>query len=41
VRFELESNLKDVKRLLGPMVQKTMNNEVRQLASLKPTIETG
>ena len=41
VRFELESNLKGVKRLLGPMVQKTMNNEVHQLASLKRTIETG
>jgi hypothetical protein len=41
VRFELESDVKGVKRLLGPMVQKTMNNEVRQLASLKRIIETG
>jgi uncharacterized membrane protein len=41
VRFELESNVKGVKRLLGPMVQKTMNKEVRQLASLKRIIETG
>jgi hypothetical protein len=41
VRFELESDVKGVKRLLGPMVQKTMNNEVRQLTSLKRIIETG
>ena len=40
VRFELESDVKGVKRFLGPMVQKTMDNEVRQLASLKRVIET-
>jgi uncharacterized membrane protein len=40
VRFELEAEVKGVKRLLGPMVQKTMNNEVRQLDSLKRVIET-
>jgi uncharacterized membrane protein len=41
VRFELESDVKGVKRLLGPMVQKTMNSEVCQLVSLKRVIETG
>jgi uncharacterized membrane protein len=41
VRFELESDVKGVKRLLGPMVQKTMNSEVCQLVSLKRIIETG
>jgi uncharacterized protein YndB with AHSA1/START domain len=41
VRFELESDVKGVKRLLGPMVQKTMNSEVGQLVSLKRVIETG
>ena len=40
VRFELEADIKGVKRLLAPMVQKTMNNEVRQLDSLKRVIET-
>ena len=40
VRFELETNVKGIKRLLGPMVQKTMNNEVRQLDSLRRVIET-
>jgi uncharacterized protein YndB with AHSA1/START domain len=40
VRFELEADLKGVKRLLAPMVQKTMNNEVGQLESLKHVIET-
>jgi uncharacterized membrane protein len=39
VRFELEADLKGVKRLLAPMVQKTMNNEVGQLESLKRVIE--
>jgi uncharacterized membrane protein len=41
VRFELEADLKGVKRLLAPMVQKTMNNEVGQLESLKRVIEAG
>jgi len=40
VRFELEADIKGVKRLIAPMVQKTMNNEVRQLDSLKHVIET-
>ncbi|MBV9367106.1 MAG: SRPBCC family protein [Solirubrobacterales bacterium] len=39
VRFELEADLKGLKRLIAPMVQKTMNNEVRQLDSLKRVIE--
>ena len=39
VRFELEVDLKGVKRLLAPMVQKTMNTEVGQLESLKRVIE--
>ena len=40
VRFELEADVKGLKRLIAPMVQKTMNNEVRQLDSLKRVIET-
>jgi uncharacterized protein YndB with AHSA1/START domain len=40
VRFELEADVNGVKRLLAPMVQKTMNDEVRQLDSLKRVIET-
>ena len=40
VRFELETELKGLKRLIGPTVQKTMNNEVGQLDSLKRVIET-
>lgn len=39
VRFELEADLTGLKRLIGPIVQKTMNNEVRQLDRLKRTIE--
>ena len=39
VRFELEADLKGVKRLIAPMVQKTMNNEVGQLDRLKRVIE--
>ena len=41
VRFELEADVKGLKRLMAPMVQKTMNNEVGQLDSLKRAIETG
>jgi uncharacterized membrane protein len=41
VRFELEADVKGLKRLMAPMVQKTMNNEVSQLDSLKRVIETG
>ena len=40
VRFELEADVKGVKRLLAPLVQKTMNKEVRELDSLKRVIET-
>jgi len=40
VRFELEVDLQGFKRLIAPMVQKTMNDEVRQLARLKDLIET-
>jgi uncharacterized membrane protein len=40
VRFELEADLHGFKRLIAPMVQKTMNNEVGQLARLKALIET-
>ena len=39
VRFELEADLKGAKRLIAPMVQKTMNNEVGQLDRLKRAIE--
>jgi uncharacterized membrane protein len=40
VHFELEADVKGLKRLITPIVQKTMNNEVRQLDSLKRVIET-
>ena len=39
VHFELEAELRGVKRLMSPMVQKTMNGEVGQLARLKEVIE--
>jgi uncharacterized membrane protein len=39
VRFELEANITGFKRLIAPMVQKTMNNEVGQLDRLKGVIE--
>jgi uncharacterized membrane protein len=39
VRFELEADVRGVKRLMAPMVQKTMDNEVSQLARLKEVIE--
>lgn len=39
VRFELDAEVKGVKRLLAIVVQKTMNNEVRQLESLKRIME--
>jgi uncharacterized membrane protein len=39
VRFELEAELHGFKRLMAPMVQKTMNDEVGQLARLKDVIE--
>lgn len=40
LRFELEAELSGLKRLMAPMVQKTMNNEVDQLDSLKHVLET-
>jgi uncharacterized membrane protein len=40
VRFELEVDLHGFKRLIAPMVQKTMNDEVGQLTRLKDLIET-
>jgi uncharacterized membrane protein len=39
VRFELEADVRGLKRLIAPMVQKTMNDEVAQLAQLKHVIE--
>jgi uncharacterized protein YndB with AHSA1/START domain len=39
VHFELKAEVKGLKRLIGPMVQKTMNNEVGQLEQLKRTVE--
>jgi uncharacterized membrane protein len=39
VRFQLEADLHGFKRLMAPMVQKTMDDEVGQLARLKDVIE--
>lgn len=39
VRFELDADMKGLKRLIAPMVQNTMNNEVGQLDRLKRVIE--
>jgi uncharacterized membrane protein len=39
VRFELEADITGLKRLIGPIVQKTMNNEVSQLDRLKRVVE--
>ena len=39
VRFELEADVNGLKRLIAPMVQKSMNNEVGQLDRLKRVIE--
>ena len=39
VRFELEANVKGLKRLIAPMVQRTMTNEVGQLDRLKRVME--
>jgi uncharacterized protein YndB with AHSA1/START domain len=39
VRFELEAEVKGLKRVMAPMVQKTMDSEVGQLEQLKRTIE--
>ena len=40
VRFELEADVKGIKRLIASTVQKTMNHEVGQLERLKRVIET-
>jgi uncharacterized membrane protein len=39
VRFQLEADVRGFKRVIAPMVQKTMNDEVGQLARLKDVIE--
>ncbi len=39
VRFELDADMKGLKRLIAPMVQNTMNHEVGQLDRLKRVIE--
>lgn len=39
VRFELDADVRGLKRLIAPVVQKTMNNEVGQLDRLKRIIE--
>lgn len=39
VRFALEADVKGLKRVMAPMVQKTMNNEVGQLDQLKRAME--
>ncbi len=39
VRFELEAEVGGLKRLLAPMVQKTMDGEVAALANLKRVLE--
>jgi uncharacterized protein YndB with AHSA1/START domain len=39
VRFELSADVKGLKRLMTPMVQKTMNTEVGQLERLKSAVE--
>jgi uncharacterized membrane protein len=40
VQFELEADMKGLKRFIAPMVQKTMDTEVGQLDRLKRVIET-
>ena len=41
VRFELDADLRGLKRLMAPMVQRTMDAEVSRLGALKQTIEAG
>jgi uncharacterized membrane protein len=41
VRFELETELRGLKRLMAPMVQKTMDSEVGALTNLKRVLEKG
>jgi uncharacterized protein YndB with AHSA1/START domain len=39
VRFELDADVRGLKRLMAPMVQKAMNGEVAQLDRLKAILE--
>ena len=39
MRFALEAELKGLKRLIAPMVQRTMNAEVGQLDGLNRALE--
>lgn len=41
VRFTLDLQPKGLARVLGPMIQRTMEKEVAQLASLKTVLEAG
>jgi uncharacterized membrane protein len=40
VRFELEAEVHGLKRLMAPMVQKTMDSEVAALSNLKRVLES-
>lgn len=39
VRFELQADVRGFKRIMAPVVQRTMNDEVGQLVRLKDVIE--
>jgi len=41
VRFTLEAEVKGLKKLMAPMVQKAMNREVGALSNLKRILESG
>jgi carbon monoxide dehydrogenase subunit G len=41
VGFELEAEVRGLKRLMAPMVQKTMDSEVAALSNLKRVLEEG
>jgi len=41
LRFELDAPVSGIKRLIAPLVQKTMNAEVGRLAKLKEILEEG
>jgi carbon monoxide dehydrogenase subunit G len=41
VRFELDAEVRGLKRLMAPMVQKTMHSEVAALSNLKRVLEEG
>lgn len=40
IRFSLELHPKGLMKLMGPMINKTMQSEVAQLAALKTTLES-